>query len=224
MNEAVSAESTAERLVLFTDAVAAIALTLLVLPLADTVTDTADEHALSDLISVHLDQVGAFLLSFAVIFRFWWDHHRLFTHVATLRAPMVLWSGLWIFSIVLLPIPTAIITAYSPSPAGVAMYGGTLVLASGSMTMLALQVYRHPEVSDNRPRVTREELLGAATVFVAQLLATVTGVLLADTIHFWAFLLMFLAGPAEHLFKVRWQREARGTSRTSQAGEHPRSR
>ncbi|TDV40138.1 TMEM175 family protein [Actinophytocola oryzae] len=200
------ARSTPERLVLFTDAVAAIALTLLVLPLVETVTEDSSEHRLGELVHEHLPQVGAFVLSFAVIFRFWWSHHRVFQHVATLRPSLVAWSGLWTFGIVLMPIPTAIITAYSPSPASVAMYGGTLVLTSGSLTMLALLVYRHPEMSDDRPRATREEVLGTTTVFAAQLLATVVGATFAHTVNYWAFLLMFLTGPVERLVTSRWRR------------------
>lgn len=200
---------------LFTDAVAAIALTLLVLPLGDTVIEEASDHSLGELIHEHLDQIGAFFLSFAVIFRFWWEHHRVFSHVSTLRLSLVLWSGLWVFSIVLLPIPTAIITAYPPTPASVAMYGGTLVLASGSIAMLALLVYRHPEVSKNRPRMTREEVLGEATSVAIQLLATVVGVIFAETVNYWAFLLIFLVSPLDRMVVTRWQRRVDETPRTS---------
>jgi uncharacterized membrane protein len=205
MSEPVREEPTPERLVLFTDAVVAIALTLLVLPLVETVATEASGRTLVELLDEHLDQVGAFALSFAVIFHFWWDHHRVFGHVSTLPLPLVLWSVLWIFSIVLLPIPTAIITEYSPSPAGVAMYGGALLLASGSMTMLALLIYRRPDVSDNRPPLTRDELLAAVAAFATQLVATTVGAIFADTINYWAFLLMFLTGPLERLVKARWQ-------------------
>jgi uncharacterized membrane protein len=196
-----------ERLVMFTDAVAAIAITLLILPLLETISDAYAEHPpLGDLVHEHLGQFGAFVLSFAVIFRFWWGHHRLFGHLATINRVVVRWSVLWTFAIVFLPIPTAIIAAYRPSAASVGLYGGTLALASGSMAMLARYAYRHPELGAGRTPATREAALGNLTMFLTQVLATVIGAVFADTINFWAFLLMFLTNPVEHLIQSRWRR------------------
>ena len=197
--------STPERLVLFTDAVAAIALTLLILPLLELIPEASAGGTVGDLIREHRGEFGAFVLSFAVIFRFWWAHHRVFRHIARLRPALVGLSALWTFAIVFLPIPTAIITAYRPSVTSVALYGGTLVLASGSMTLLALYAYRHPELSEDRAPATREEVLGSAAVFVSQLLATVVGARFAGTVNYWAFLLLFLTGPVERAIKRRWR-------------------
>ncbi|NMO54762.1 DUF1211 domain-containing protein [Actinoplanes sp. TBRC 11911] len=199
----------AERLVMFTDAVAAIALTLLILPLLETIADARAEHPqLGDLIGDNLGQFGAFALSFAVIFRFWWAHHRLFEHIETLNPVFVRLSTIWTFAIVVLPIPTAIITAYSASPGSVALYGGTLALCSGALTAMAWYAHRHPEYSGNRPRESREMVLGNVTIFFAQVVATAVGSVFADQIGFFAFLLMFLVGPVEGIVKARWRRES----------------
>jgi uncharacterized membrane protein len=195
---------TSERLVLFTDAVAAIAITLLVLPLLETIPEASGEVSFGEFVHEHLGQFGAFLLSFAVIFRFWWAHHRVFGHVETIRGRLVVWSAVWTFAIVLLPIPTSIITAYPPSPGTVGLYGGTLVLATGSLAMLAWSAYRHPEVSGEKPRTTREEVLGSTTILIAQVLATIVGCVFSERINFWAFTLMFLVGPVERWVKARW--------------------
>jgi uncharacterized membrane protein len=82
-----------ERLVMFTDAVAAIAITLLILPLLETISEASGADSLGDLVHGHLGQFGAFVLSFAVIFRFWWGHHRVFGHVSRLRPTVVYLSG-----------------------------------------------------------------------------------------------------------------------------------
>lgn len=194
---------------MFTDAVAAIALTLLILPLLETIADARAEHpTFGDLITDNLGQFGAFALSFAVIFRFWWAHHRLFAHISSLHPIFVRIGVVWTFAIVLLPIPTAIITAYDASPGSVALYGSTLALASGSLTLMAWYAYRHPEYSEGRTPETREMVLGNATVFCAQVVATAVGSAFADQIGFFAFLLMFLIGPVEAMVKARWRQES----------------
>jgi uncharacterized membrane protein len=203
-----SAQASSERLVYFTDAVAAIAITLLILPPVESVTEAPAAEGLEALIREHAAEFGAFVFSFALIFRLWWAHHRIFRHISTISTRLVLLSAVWTFAIVFLPVATAIITAYPPSAGTVALYGGTLILASGTMTALALTVYRHPEeFSEGRPPATRQEVLGNATAFAAQVLAVIVGSIFAETVNFWAFLLMFLTGPVEQVIKRRWERD-----------------
>jgi uncharacterized membrane protein len=197
----------AERLVFFTDAVAAIAITLLILPLMESVSDVAGEEKFGDFVRDHAGQFGAFVLSFAVIFRLWWAHHNLFRHIQLLQTWIVRWSLLWVFAIVLLPIPTALITAYRPSAGSVALYGGALCVASGSLMMLGWHAHRHPELSADRTPVTREQVLGSAAAFGIELVATVIGSVFAERINFWAFLLLFLTNPIQNAIKSRWRQE-----------------
>jgi uncharacterized membrane protein len=59
-----------DRLVFFTDAVTAIAITLLILPLVDSVERAAGEgHSAAQFIGDNLSQLAAFGLSFVVIAR-----------------------------------------------------------------------------------------------------------------------------------------------------------
>jgi uncharacterized membrane protein len=195
----------AERLVFFTDAVVAIALTLLILPLVDLVPQASRSGLdLSELLRENLPELGSFLLSFVVIFRFWWAHHQLFRHVSGLSGPLVAWNLLWLLSIVLLPWPTAIITAYETSPGSVALYIGTLVLSSGSLTALAVTIHRDAALSAGRTRETRDEVLGVATSLAALVVALVLGTVFPTTVNFKALLLLFLSGPVEALVRRRW--------------------
>ena len=197
----------AERLVFFTDAVVAIALTLLILPLVDLVPEARRSAPdLGGLLLEDLPQLGSFLLSFFVIFRFWWAHHQLFRHVSALSPALVGWNVLWLLSIVFLPWPTAIITAYDTSPGTVLLYVGTLVVSSGSLTAMTVVVHRDPALSAGRGQETREEILGSATSLAALVLALVLGTVFPDTVNFKALLLLFLSGPAERLVKRRWAR------------------
>jgi uncharacterized membrane protein len=195
----------AERLVFFTDAVVAIALTLLILPLVDLVPQASRSGVdLRDLLRDNLPELGSFLLSFLVIFRFWWAHHQLFRHVSAVNGTLVRWTLLWLLSIVFLPWPTAIITAYDTSSLTVLLYTGTLVVSSGSLTALSVVVHRNPALSVDRSRETRDEVLGSASSLVALVIALVLGTAFADTINYWALLLLFVTTPVEHLIKRRW--------------------
>lgn len=198
----------AERLVFFTDAVVAIALTLLVLPLVELVPEAERSGLdLPELLQENLSEIAAFLLSFVVIFRFWWAHHQLFRHVSRLSRPVVLGNLVWLLSIVFLPWPTAIITAYDPSPGTVLLYVGTLVVSSGSLTLLGIAVRRDPAVSVGRDGETRDEVLGNATTLAMLVVALVVGSVFPEAVNYKALLLLLLSGPVERVVKRFWWRD-----------------
>jgi uncharacterized membrane protein len=143
-----------------------------------------------------------------VIFRFWWAHHQLFRHVSRLSPAVVRWNLLWMLSIVFLPWPTAIITAYDTSPGTVLLYIGTLLVSSGSLTALAVTVHRNPALGVGRQRQTRDEILGGVTSVGALVLALVLGTAFPDTVNFKALFLLVLSGPVESLIKRRWTKPA----------------
>jgi uncharacterized membrane protein len=71
-----------DRLVFFTDAVTAIAITLLVLPLVDSVTEAAHAGLSAEqFIGNNVAAIAGFALSFLVIARLWIAHHSTFEHV-----------------------------------------------------------------------------------------------------------------------------------------------
>ena len=68
-----------ERLVFFSDAAVAIALTLLILPLMDGVYAAARANQSAwTYLSENANALFSFTLSFVIIARFWRSHHRLF--------------------------------------------------------------------------------------------------------------------------------------------------
>ena len=74
-----SQERGLERLVLFSDAVVAIALTLLILPLTDV--EIEPGQTLMELLRNNSGKLLAFGISFAVIARYWRGHHSIFKDV-----------------------------------------------------------------------------------------------------------------------------------------------
>lgn len=99
-----------ERLVFFSDAVFAIAITLLILeievPHLPRVQDTGPfREALVDL----FPSFFAFVLSFLVIGRFWMTHHGLMDHVKSYD-PRLMWPNmLYLMAIAFMPFSTALI-------------------------------------------------------------------------------------------------------------------
>src|ERR1700691_2436078 len=103
-------ETGLRRLVNFSDAVVAIAITLLILPLVD-VAGSIGASSVGHFLDVNKDKLLAFALSFAVIGNFWWVQHQQFERVKKYNAVLVGGMGLWVFSIVFLPFPTELLGA-----------------------------------------------------------------------------------------------------------------
>ena len=92
-----------DRLMFFSDAVAAIAATLLILPLVDDAS-AIGHRSVGDLLSDNWPALFAFALSFAVIYRFWIIHHHLYENVNDYSEPLLWANGLWLISIVFMSV------------------------------------------------------------------------------------------------------------------------
>lgn len=97
------------RLTAFTDGVVAIALTLLVLPLADIARD-AESEPVHQIVREHTGDFAAFVMSFTVVSLFWMVHRRIFDNLADVGEGIMLLNGLWLLGVVFLPVPTAVLT------------------------------------------------------------------------------------------------------------------
>jgi uncharacterized membrane protein len=189
---AVSTSRDPDRLVLFTDAVVAIAITLLVLPLVDLVPEVkADGGDAVSVISEHRQEIFTFLLSFVVIASFWLGHHQVFEHVRAYTPAMMRLNLLWLLTIVVLPFPTQIIGAFDSDRFTAGLYTGTILALSICQSAITWMVSGHKELEkpDNpvgRPELVSSLLLTGLTV-VAFLLAS-----LVPGVHFYAMLLLLL--------------------------------
>ena len=94
------------RLVNLSDAVFAIAMTLLVLTL-DVPEVPADE--LAGALAGELPQLIAFLLSFALVANIWWQHHKLFARLAWIDPGIVAVNMGLLGAVALVPFPTGLV-------------------------------------------------------------------------------------------------------------------
>lgn len=194
-----------ERLLAFSDGVVAIALTLLVLPLAELVPE-AQEATRSGLavITDNLAPIGSFVLSFVVIARFWAAHHRVFD-AAQRVSPRLVWvNTAWLFTIVVVPFPTEMVGAFEDDPFPLRFYVFTLFASSALLSIMAVMVRRSPAAAPGAPR--HNATGSTASLFLLVFVVT----LVAPQWGYWPLLLLFATGPLERLLgpplERRWNR------------------
>jgi uncharacterized membrane protein len=126
-----------ERLMFFSDAVFAIALTILAIDLRlPDPSRIVDGATLLDSLADVAPGVCAFGLSFFVIVMFWWGNFQTFRVMTRVSGLTAIANLVLLFFVVLLPFPTSILGAVGPVPAVVAFYGLCAGLAGTSATMV----------------------------------------------------------------------------------------
>ncbi|MGW3867437.1 TMEM175 family protein [Streptomyces sp. NPDC005047] len=169
-----------ERLLLFTDAVTAISLTLLILPLVDLVPEaaSADEHA-RDVIIDHLDQIWSFLLSFAVVARFWFAHHRSYSAVGSLNRSLTVWNMGWLLCIVILPLPTEMIGSFGRDRFTATFYYLTLLASTVCHAVMLRVLKSHPELLTSDDEKSRDLVTGSYAESIRNVVALVIALVIA---------------------------------------------
>lgn len=190
----------AERAKAFIDAVVAIAMTLLILPLMDSVADVAARNeGTAHWVGQHQWQVISFVLSFAVIARFWIHHHRMFASVHRVSSGFLWVSMGWLVTIVWLPVATAL-TGQMRDDDTVAksIYIGTMIATCVLTLLQRLYLLAHRELhtmSEASLRRGLAENVAMITLFAAALAVAVA----VPAIGYFALLVMFAAGPTQRL-------------------------
>jgi len=189
------------RLVAFSDAVVAIAITLLVLPLADAASSDG-AVSLDRFYRENDTKMLAFALSFAVIGSFWWGQHQVFERVRTYNFALVVAMFVWLFGIVLLPFPTELLSAGQGHEVGRhAIYIGTMLLCA--VAALAQQAaivhWTDLQVEESRGEVSIAPSLILVVLMAVALVVSST----VPAIGLWALLVLVLTRPLEHLAAAR---------------------
>jgi len=96
-----------DRLVFFSDAVVAIAITLLALELK--VKPAGAHFAFSDILAAW-HKFAAFFLSFIIIAVFWVNHHRFFVYIKAVDSKLMVYNICWLMFLVLLPFTSSLIS------------------------------------------------------------------------------------------------------------------
>jgi uncharacterized membrane protein len=192
MSEPVRGHNSPERLVFFTDAVVAIALTLLVLPLADIVPDLVAHHESSiQAITDHQWQIRSFLLSFLVIGRQWLSHHHLFARVTAFSARLFLVNMAWLLTVVAMPFSTQLVGGFGADEFVCLFYIGTMVANSLCLTGLVGLVRRDPQLTGGRNAVSARWWVDSVGTTIS-LVAAFAVAALVPSINYFAILLVLV--------------------------------
>ncbi len=119
--------SNTDRLVFFSDAVFAIAMTLLVI---DLKVPTDSSGTAWDVLVEEWPAFFAYALSFTIIAINWMSHHRKFRVITAHDGKLMLLDLVLLFVVAFVPFPTSLLSAYSPEPAAVVLYAFTVGLLS----------------------------------------------------------------------------------------------
>ena len=183
----------------FADAIVAIAITLLVLPLVD-IPDEVTTTSLTEVWADHSADFLMFALSFVIIARVWISHHNFGERLAHGDRFILITTLMWLLTVVFLPFPTELLGELGTSPPIAGVYIATLW---ANITLLAIE----GRYLSRRPAMWREgwtqrqmqvwvlgwwvnPVLTAAALIVC---------LFVPGVGIWSLLLLFLDAPVSHL-------------------------
>ncbi len=139
-----------DRVVFFSDAVFAIAMTVLVLTLeipANT-SDAEVAHALRS----SLPSVFSYALSFAVIATYWLVHHRIFRYIQRTDTTMLVLNLSILGVVAFVPYPTSVLGQHGETTAAVVFYAATMgVLGSLNVALWSYASHMHRLIPSDTP-------------------------------------------------------------------------
>ena len=192
-----------DRLLTFVDAVVAIAITLLVLPLTE-VGGTIPDGAAGEYLREQADNLFGFFLSFAVIAQLWLGQHAIVSSLVRQSPAVIRLLILWSLTIVFLPFPTSLVTATGNDALVKTLYIGTMAVNSALLALLARVVARDRSLRDTD---APPDPVTATAITVGFLLALVIS-LAVPASGYWPLLLLFLADPVAQRFRRSTRRRA----------------
>jgi uncharacterized membrane protein len=163
-----------ERLIFFSDAVFAIAITLLVLEirLPAPSESVSEAELLSKLVGLWQSYM-AYVLSFLVIGTFWIGHHRKFHFIKRSDPMLIRLNLLFLMIVAFVPFPSAIISEFSGRTATI-FYAIIMLLASLCMAALWWHASRNNHLVDhNLSKDERRRQLNAPLITAGIFLASI---------------------------------------------------
>ena len=183
----------AERLIFFSDAVVAIAMTLLAfsLPLPHDIGAEPSNPRVWDAVWAGRISYLTFLISFVVIANHWRLHHRLFRYVHRLDSRIITLNLAWLLMIVIIPFATKLISGAGGFGVRFSIYAAIQVLTMLTFLLMSRHIRASDLLRSGVPSVERDDDAGLLTV--AAMFAISIPVAFKSQ---WAFALWIASAPA----------------------------
>lgn len=200
----------AERFLCFTDAVVAIAITLLVLPLTDVVHKAAvSNRSVSDILRENGSVFLGFLISFAVILGLWSAHSRVFQSVMIISPSLKLAAIVWLVGIVLLPFTTALIAELEYSRLGTELYIVNIGVCSGALSVACWVLLRTPALGLSTEQRRRRSLRNSV-INTGLSMVTLSVAVLFPQLQLWVMVIMWMFSPVSRALDALGSRSSSG--------------
>lgn len=154
-------EESVSRLVNFTDAVAGIAVTLLILPLLE-IEPPEQDQTIWTVLDQNWGLIFSFLLSFVITLGYWRRHHRLMDGLRSFSPLLVALNGAWLLALVFLQFPSEILGQVGPGGGVLTVYAGTLAVVTWVGVAMAMVLRAHPDIMPPERRVEDMQIRWAA--------------------------------------------------------------
>jgi uncharacterized membrane protein len=195
-----------ERLVNFTDAVVAIALTLLILPLVEVAGEISEkEEPVGQVLHEHLGEIIAFVVSFLVIWFLWMSHHHTLEYFRAYDEGLMWLHMLWLLTLVSLPFSTQLLGTDSYSRGAAPLYISTLLISAIALTSIVIKGRRKPELLHaDRPEVQRWRANPVSYFTIGVMVIALAVSIIFPDLGVWGLILLLLERPFERVWaKIR---------------------
>jgi uncharacterized membrane protein len=162
-----------ERLITLSDAVVAIAITLLVLQLnvpEPTKLTSTSASELATQLGNGADSLISYVVSFYVIAQFWLVHHQVFRRITRQQEGLAWWNFAFLFTITIMPFTSDLLGKFPSNPLAVDIFAVNL-LAAMLATHLTLTYARRKDLLTAEPpwQTRAAQLQTAASVLIVVL-------------------------------------------------------
>ena len=140
----VRSEFQVERIAFFSDAVFAIAITLLVLDIeVPHLGRGAGEAALKEALIDQIPKILGFVVSFLVVGTYWTSHHRFFRWIQGSDHALVWRNLLFLLAVSFIPFPTAFFSENAAHQTSLVLYAVSLALVGVAQVSVVRHVQKH---------------------------------------------------------------------------------
>ena len=133
-----------DRVINFSDAVVAVAITVLVLPIV-SLDGPSQNQTMVDVLRENSGQIIAFIVTFFMLFVFWQGHHRVFENFGSINNSIMWLNAAWLATVAFLPWPSKLIDVGTDSAGADWLYCLTLFLNALLLHCIYQAGRRHPD-------------------------------------------------------------------------------